>query len=405
MATTQASQLHGAVAQFTITINGVDIKNINEVTPVEVILGESLLNPGLQTSVRVHSHVHSIPVKNLDDYKGAVLGISIKRDVLKEFGLPHTMEVSQRLYRMDMRKPIAQSIEEFVIHACDDTLLRDAEKLVSKSWKCTTPSQVVREVLSGCVQPRNLMVESTSPARDYIAENIHPFQVVNQQANAALAAGNDPSLLHYMTYHNLGTHWFYSLHYLTRKSPVMRFGYTEVGAEAGYANPYGIMTHSFPCDFDLLSDILNGIGPNGVDINSLMVFNPVMKTFSLLGNQALGCGMGGGNIKTSVSNSGSAQQQNMCPDYTELWLLKRQARMAMLEQDKIALRLTVPWNPILHAGETIELDLYNRKETTSKNYGSGKYLIVSMTHNLKLGGFSTTTMDCVSHTVGTSHTV
>lgn len=405
MADTQANQEQGMLAQFIVKLNGVDISNLNEVTPVEVILGESLLTPGLQTSVRVHSHVHSIPIKNLDDFKGAVLGISIKRDVLKEFNIQHTMEVSQRLYRLDMRRPISHSVEEFVLHACDDTLLRDAEKLVSKSWKCTTPSQVVREVLSGCVQPRNLMVEATGPARDYIAENIHPFQVVNQQANAALAAGNDPSLLHYMTYHNLGTHWFYSLYTLTRKDPIMKFGYSEIGAESGYANPYGIMTHSFPCDFDLLSDILNGLGPNGVDINSLMIFNPVMKTFSLLGNQTMGCGMGGGVMKTSISNSGSAGQQNMCPDYTEQWLLKRQARMALLEQDKIALRLTVPWNPTLHAGEVIELDLRNRKDTTQKNYGSGKYLIVSMTHNLKLGGFSTTTMDCVSQTVGTSHTV
>lgn len=92
----------------------------------------------------------------------------------------------------------------------------------------------------------------------------------------------------------------------------------------------------------------------------------------------------------------------MCPDYSELWLLKRQARMALLEQDKIALRLVVPWQPQLHAGEVIELVLYNKDDDTQTllNYGSGKYLIVSMTHNLKLGGFSTTTMDCVSTTVG-----
>jgi hypothetical protein len=160
------------------------------------------------------------------------------------------------------------------------------------------------------------------------------------------------------------------------------------------------MTHSFPCDFDLLSDILNGVDENGVDINSLMIFNPVMKTFSLLGNQAIGCGMGGGVIKGSLSNSGSAQQQNSCPDDVQTHLLKRQARMALLEQDKIALRLVVPWNPELHAGKIITLTLNNKEDPDQLNYGSGDYLIVSMTHNLKLGGFSTSTMDCVSKTVG-----
>lgn len=402
MADTQASQEQGLLAQFEIYLDGVSLNTLTQVTPVELILGESLLTPGLQTSLRVHSYEHTIPIKNLDDYKGKTIRAHIERKCLEPFGIPTTMEINQTIYRLDMRHPITQRNEEFVIHACDHTLLKDAAHLVSKSWKCTTPSAVVSQVLSQCVQPTNMFVESTGPARDYIAENIHPFQVVAQQAQAALVAGNDPSLLHYMTYHALGTHWFYSLYTLTRKAPIAKFGYSETAAQAGYGNPYKIMTHSFPCDFDLLSDILNGIDANGNDINSIMVFNPVFKTFSLLGNQSLGCGMGGGVVKSSVSNAGSAGMQNMCPDYSELWLLKRQARMALLEQDKIALRLVVPWQPQLHAGEVIELVLYNKDDDTQTllNYGSGKYLIVSMTHNLKLGGFSTTTMDCVSTTVG-----
>jgi len=400
MADTQANQIQGLLAQYEVYLNGVSMNTLTAVTPVELILGESLLTPGLQTSLRVHSYYHQLPVKDLNDYKGKGISAHIKRDCLAPFGIPTTMDIAQTMYRIDNRRPIGHQVEEFVIHACDHTLLRDAEHLVSKSWKCTTPSQVVSEVLSHCVQPTNMFVESTAPARDYIAENIHPFQVVAQQANAALVAGNDPSLLHYMTYHNLGTHWFYSLYTLTRKAPVATFTYSEIGSAAGYGNPHSLMTQSFPCDFDLLSDILNGVDANGNDINSIVLFNPVFKTFSLLGNQSLGCGLGGGVMKSSISNAGSAGQQNMCPDYSELWLLKRQARMALLEQDKIAARIVVPWQPQLHAGEVITLDLWNREQPTLKNYGSGDYLVVSMTHNLKLGGFSTTTLDCVSTTVG-----
>ncbi len=79
--------------------------------------------------------------------------------------------------------------------------------------------------------------------------------------------------------------------------------------------------------------------------------------------------------------------------------------MNLLESDKIALRITVPWNPELHAGEIIKLTLKNKNDPDQLNYGSGEYLIVSMTHNIRRGGFGTTTMDCVSKTVGTSHTV
>ena len=280
------------------------------------------------------------------------------------------------------------------------TLLNDASTLVSRSWKCESPSSVVSYVLQHCAGASNPEIEPSGMPRDYIAENIHPFQVVQQQAQAALADGNDPSFVHFMTYRNYGTHYFRSLNFMTRQPPVAEFFPTEVGAEHGYADPRLIMTHSFPCDFDLLSDILNGLDENGVDINSLAIFNPVLKSFSLLGNQALGCGMGGGVIKSSLSNSGSAAQQNMCPDYVEQFLLKRQARMSLLEQDKIALRIQVPWQPRLHAGDVIRLTIGNKSAPDTLIYGSGDYLIVSLTHNIRLGGVGSVTMDCVSVTAG-----
>lgn len=378
---------------------------LDQVTPVEVILGESLLTPGLQTSVRVQSYIHHVPKKNLDDYKDVVMGLELERPLLEKYGIQSKLDIggSQIIYRLDNRKLFNNNTEEFTLHACDQTLLTDAATLVSNLWKCTRPSAVVRQVLSSCAGARAMDIESADPARDYIAENIHPFQVVAQQANVALADGNDPSFLHYMTYQNGGTHHFRSLKSLTKQSPVMEYYYAETGAVSGYADPYGIMTYSFPCDFDLLSDILNGIGPNGANISSTALFNPLLKMFNLFGSQTLGCGVGSAVLSAAMSNAGSAQQQNACPDYSQFYLLKRQARMGLLEQDKIALRLTVPWNPSLNAGKIIRIKLYNKELPPGEealNYGSGDYLILSMTHNIKQGGYATTTMDCVSETVG-----
>lgn len=403
-AETSFSQEQDALTEIKLRFN-VDPKVMIEVTPVEIILGESLLTPGLQTSLRVHSYSQVIPVKNLDIYKGSIMDIQLQRKILQHYKINDKMDVSQVVYRIDNRKFINNTTEEYVIHACDQTLLDDAATLVSKMWKCTRPSEVVTEVLSSCagVGAGQLDVESADPARDYIAENIHPFQVVAQQANVALAAGNDPSFLHYMTYKNLGTHHFRSLHSLTKKASIATFNFSETGTNAlseGYSNPFLIRTLSFPCDFDLLSDILNGIDANGNDINSAMLFNPVTKQFNTFGNQTLGCGIGGGNMKLGMTNQDSAGQQNACPDYAYLYMQKRQARMGLLEQDKIALRFTVPWNPNLHVGEIVTIKIPNKNDPTILNYGSGDYLILHMTHNIKRGGYATTTMDCVSRTVG-----
>jgi hypothetical protein len=73
--------------------------------------------------------------------------------------------------------------------------------------------------------------------------------------------------------------------------------------------------------------------------------------------------------------------------------------MSLLDQDKIALRLTVPFSPFLHAGDVIDVSIPDKGVGNGEVYGSGKYLISSMTHNIKAGGLGITTLECVSNTV------
>lgn len=403
----EVSEDHSAAgATITVTFDGVSEHNLDQVTVKEVMLGESLLTPGLQTSVKFDSYLHNVNrkgVKNFDDFKNKIMFINIEKPSLAEsWGLPGVLDVRQRIYRLDTRHLINNNTERFTLRACDDTQLNDPATLVSKSWKCTTPSDIVGEVLSDCVNARNLDIEPSDYARDYIAENIHPFQVVSQQAGYALAFGYDPSFVHYMTYEDLGTHHFRSLKTLSAGAPVMNYFFNEVNNSL--IDPRTIMTYNFPCDFDLMSDILNGVDANGRDINSLVLFDPINKAFSLF-NDAFGlsdCGIGSGVMKMAISNQNTYQQQDMCPDYAKEFLQKRQARMGLLDSNKIALRMTVPFNPILHAGKTIDVSLYNKeiRPDPAKNYGSGKYLILHMFHHIVNGGLATTTMDCVSSTVG-----
>ena len=405
------TEIHEALSKIGIYFEDVPEYNMYDITVREVILGESLLTPGLQTSVKVHSYIHRLPPKNLSIFKNKSIRVLTERPILAKFGIDPTFEINQTVYRIDNRRLINNNTEEFVIHACDPTQLEDAAKLVSKSWKCAMPSDIVRYALGGCAGAKNLDIEESDPARDYIAENIHPFQVVSQQANYALAEGDDPSFLHYMTYLDGdvdgGVHHFRSLKSLAQQRAKYTYSYNE-GSDA-YANPFSVLTYSFPCDFDLLSDILNGIDADGNNVNSIMLINMLSKTFSLLsGNDSedseAGCGNGAAVMKAAISNQNSAEDQDSCPDYAKEYLLKRQARMGLLERDKITLRMTIPYNPNLHAGNIIQLDLMNREAAAMglpiKNYGSGKYMILHMFHRITQGGYSTTEIDCVSQTVG-----
>lgn len=378
-----------------------------DLTPKEITLTESLLTPGLQTSVSFQSYSHNPLIKNLDDFKTSIADIKIIKPALSEYGYPNEMEISTRIYRMDNRNLITNRIEEFTLHGCDDTLLNDARNLVSKSWKCVSPSAVVNEVLSTCVGAKTKDVEFSGNGRDYIAENIHPFQVISQQADVALAESVDPSFIHYMTYENFtrgdprGTHHFRSLRSLTAPtSGVARFFTQEMGSLAGFGHPESIQSYSFPCDFDYLSDLLNGTDDDGSLMSSIVTINPMLKQNSLLGNKTVGCGNGKGKYMTSLTNFNSAKDQDSCNIDVEKHLLLRQARMSLLEEDKINLRLTVPWNPVLHAGKIIEVYFHSYGTEKFDNFGTGYYLIHSLTHNIKNGGYGTTTMDCVSRSVG-----
>jgi hypothetical protein len=396
-----------------IEVIGADPHNLYDVTAREAILSESLLTPGLQTSISLDSYLHATPLdnnqvaptKNFDDFKQKILNLKITRPILKEYGMEDTLNVSQRIYRLDSRRLVSVNNENFRLHACDDSLLNDARSRVSKSWKCTSPTQVVEDVLRACAGVTRLETEESGPPRDYIAENIHPFQVVTQQSNAALAAnGNDPSFVHYMTYENFGTHHFKSIYGLTRL-PVINeknpFIFVETGINTGYGYPFSILNHSFPCDFDLLSDLLNGVNPDGTLNASLTTSNALASTNSLFGDQSLGCGIGAGVYNVSRTNFATEQAQDQCRFDVEKFLLKRQARMSLLEQDKIALRLTVPWNPMLNAGKMIAVTFPKKGHKKPEFlYGSGNYMIVNLTHTIKSGGFSTTTMDCVAQTAG-----
>jgi hypothetical protein len=385
-----------------LTVEGLKESDLEDVSVSEIVLGESLLTPGLQTIVTLNSYVYNLPAKNLDNYKNKKISMKLERPILEDYKFNSKMEIEGVVYRLDNRKLIDHNVtnnEEFTIHACDQSLLNDAKSLVSKSWKCTRPSDIVEYVLKSCAGVKELDVEKADPARDYIAENIHPFQVVNQQSNVALANGNDPSFLHYMTY-DKNTHHFRSLASLCKEKSMATFKYVETGIDGGYANPLGIIAFSFPCDFDYLSDLLNGVDDKGQNQNTLTTANPNAKSMSQLGNQTQGCGMGGYNQKEAMTNKGTAEKQNSCETSVEKYLLKRQARLGLIERDKIALRMVVPWNPDLHAGKIITLDWKNKEDGKTPVYGSGDYLIVSMMHTIKAGGFATTTLDCVSKTVG-----
>lgn len=372
----------------------------------EITIVESLLSPAVQVIATIQADIYNPPGKNYDTHKNKTMSFDLVG--LSGGYVGYFYRVSQKTYRLDNRFKVqnnVSNVEEMTFHATDETVLKDAACLVSKSWKCTKPSEIVSHVLRSCLEASETKVDSADPARDYIAENIHPFQVISQQANVGLD-GDDPSFIHFMTINEnsgQGVHHFQSLKKLTKESSVATFYFGEP-TTSGYEQKKTAISYSFPCDFDYISDLLNGIDENGKDQNSMSTFDQVYKIASKIlgmgGDEACDCGIGQFNYKVAQSNKSTSEQRNSCNLDVESHLLKRQARMGLLERDKIALRIVVPWDPSLHAGKVITFEWKNKLSDGTDVYGHGDYLISSLTHTIRMGGYSVTTMDCVATTVG-----
>lgn len=407
-----------------VSMDGVDPILLNEITVNEVTMTESLLTPGLQTTISVQSATNTEFVKNLSRFNNRNATISAKRPIIDDLygdrtrpdGLPYVsgMETTQRIYRLSNRKLINYNLEEFRLELCDPSLLADASTFVTKSWGCGSPAEVVRDVLKNCVGTTNVDIEdNVGPRKKYFANGIHPFQVITQQEEMALAGGKlDPSLVHFMTYQNrrsesVPTHNFRSLTNMALQNEVFEFFYSGKNSNPyNYAIPSEIMTYSFPCDFDTLSDILNGINIIGEKYSSVSGINPATAAIGSFSSEtgktpfSSPCGM---PPLYSMTNLGSDTDGCTSIDPGS-YLPRRKARMGLLDQDKVALRITVPWNPNLNVGRVIYVKIPNtnpnyKGEENRWHFGTGRYMIASMTHNIKLGGFGTTTLDCVSNTV------
>lgn len=380
----------------------IDGSELVEINVTEVYLTESLLTPGLHTNVVVQSRRSETPgyeLKDLNKFYGKGIVLSLERPIIKDVSknVDYKLDVSQLIYRLSKRKRINYDVEIFELNACDPSLIKDSKTYMSKSWLGAPPSQVVSDILKGCIKAPKIDIETAMPARDFVAENVHPFQAIFQNSEIALSQGTmDPSFLHYMTYKDLGTHHFRSLNSLAKADPVWKFVYSDKGAiDSNYASPNDIMNFEFPCDFDLLSDVLNGYDENGKDITVVSIWNYLTARFGMFGKPSE-CG---NSPYMASTNQETESDQNSSNPNIQKYLIKRKPRMSLLDQDKIALKMVVPFSPFLHVGNVIQVEFPNKGPSGDNLYGSGNYLISSMTHNIKAGGLGITTLECVSNTV------
>ena len=80
----------------------------------------------------------------------------------------------------------------------------------------------------------------------------------------------------------------------------------------------------------------------------------------------------------------------------ENYLHKRVEPITLLHREKIDLKMVVPFNPEAHVGQLLDVTFESiRFPAANKDFGTGIYLVAHMTHNIKVGAYSTTTFELI----------
>lgn len=409
----------------------------SEITPTNVYIHESILSPTVQISITFLDTIHVI--KNFIQYKikgGEMpnMSMTVINPRFNIEGGNHVHSVTRdaelpinnfKVYRMDSRRPLNYHMEQYTLHLCSPSIIKNQIYRMSHFYKMKELSKVVEDAMDSAGIKKNVrFIEKTDLKRDYISNNQHPFQVISEIADMSMK-DQHAQFLHYMTTEEVqGKHYFVSLKHLIKRADGKNFkgdfqySYNEKGAnETFYIDD--IMTYEFPCDFDTLLDLSGGIIHNKADHKnhkpSMVSINPFdggvfMVDGKIHGDNKLR-GFGGAlnagawsnknnfeSVKTSGTFIGATTTGDASrPSGVEKYLHKRTENITFLHREKIDLKIVVPFNPTLHAGNLIDVSFFSKREkgTKNKNYGSGIYLIVHLTHDVKVGNYGTSIFECI----------
>lgn len=413
---------------------GVEDKELmfSELSVTNVYVHESILSPTVQISVTFVDSVHLI--KNFLQYKIAKgempnLSMTVINPMFNIEGRgPHGVTRDAELpinnfqvYRMDSRRPLNYHMEQFTLHICSPSIIKNQIYRMSDFYKMKELSKVVEDAMDSVGIKKNVRsIEKTDIHRDYISNNQHPFQVIAEITDMAMK-DNHAQYLHYMTTEEVqGKHYFISLKKLLNNAekkgfkPDFNYEYSEKGANETFTIN-DIMTYEFPCDFDTLLDLSGGIIHNKEDHKnhkpSMVSINPFdggifMVDGKIHGDKKLR-GFGGALNAGAWSNKNNFEAPGLTsrPSGVEKYLHKRTENITFLHRERIDLKIVVPFNPRLHVGNLIDVSFYSKREKGSKNkdYGSGIYLVCHMTHDVKVGNYGTTILECIKVKEGSDY--
>jgi hypothetical protein len=320
-----------------------------------------------------------------------------------------------RVYKTGNRKPSGNNNSEpYTLYFCSEELMLSEQTKISKSYTGKKISEIVKDILVEKlkIKTKNIeIIEETTGMYDFVIPKMKPFEAISWVSTYARPKdyGKTADMLFFETKNGFNFRSIQSMNkediyasyryepknisydnqnFQDKTTQVLEYEFNKVydmmhdinsGAFANRLVSIDPMTRSFNVtDFDYTKSKIEKLNPEGVlndlqnrlGTNISQAFDGVLKVVTGNANQA--------NLPYIKEKQGGFAKDIAIETYVPL----RTAAISLANFTSI--KLSIPGDPGITAGRTINFDLYSLKPTDNTKqldkFYSGKYLVTAVRH-------------------------
>lgn len=320
-----------------------------------------------------------------------------------------------RVYKLGNRKPSGNNNSEpYTLYFCSEELMLSEQIKISKSYNGQKISSIVSDILLDKLKIKSTNIETieeTTGMYDFVIPKMRPFEAISWVSTYARPQryGNTADMLFFETKNGFN---FRSLQSMYKDDIYATYRYEPKNISGQNQNIQDKTTQVLDYEFNKVYDMMHDIN-SGAFANRLVSIDPMTRSFNVTDfdytkntmeklnpagvlndlQNRLGTNISQafeGVLKVATGNFNQAnipyikeKEGGFAKDISiEKFIPLRTAAISLANYTSI--KMTIPGDPGLTAGRTINFDLYSLKPTDNlkelDKFYSGKYLVTAVRH-------------------------
>jgi len=329
-----------------------------------------------------------------------------------------------RVYKLGNRKPSGNNNSEpYTLYFCSEELMLSEQIKISKSYSGQKISNIVSDILLDKLKVKSMNIETieeTTGMYDFIVPRMKPFEAISWVSTYARPkiSGDTADMLFFETKNGFN---FRSLQSMYKDDIYATYRYEPKNISNQNQSIQDKTTQVLEYEFNKVYDMMHDIS-SGTFSNRLISIDPTTRSYNVTDfdyNKSKSDKLNPSGIlndlknrmgttisqsydsvlKLAVGNSGQSsvpyikqKEGGFAKDVSiETFIPTRTAAISLANYTSI--KMTIPGDPGLTAGRTINFDLYSLKPTDNlkelDKFYSGKYLVTAVRHIIQPNRYQT----------------